>query len=110
MHDSNETGTRFASSIDSVGIMQSKAEALFLANNLLPPRYQNAARSIPKFNQAADKVSLESTSSAVKKELKLSNGDLSVRGDFGWHTRANHEFQFRRYGSFSAFQEVAVFA
>ena len=104
MHISNETVTRFACSIDSVGIMQSKAD------NLLPPRYQNAARSISKFNQAANKVALKSTSSAVKKELKLSNGDLSVRGDFGWHTRANHEFQFRRYGSFSAFQEVAVFA
>ena len=89
-----ETKTRYLSATDTVGIMCSNAEKLFLCNNLIVPAYHDStAKKFDDIQQAALKVATISTDKALREEAALNTAGISVRGDFGWHQRANMNTQ-----------------
>ena len=93
MENPQATLARYLSSVDAVGGFVSTSEKLFLCNALLPPRYHQAKeRYVQDINVAAAKVASQSVDRALKEEKEYKE-ELTVRGDFGWHQRANMNAQ-----------------
>ena len=95
--DSKATTDRYVSSVDSVGYLVTKAAKLFLTNDLLPPSYHHAKRMQGRMTVASETVAELSLERVMKEESHASDGGLSVRGDFGWHNRANMKAQSGEY-------------
>ena len=94
--DTKETQLRYIAAVDSCGVFVRKAEELFLCNDLVPPNYhmfmnyQSTLRD--DMEEAALDVAKSSLSRALEEESALypEGSGITVRGDFGWHTRANN--------------------
>ena len=84
------TIARYLSSVDAVGEFVSTSEKLFLCNALLPPRYHQAKE---RYVQDIDVADAKVASQSALKEEKEYKEELTVRGDFGWHQRANMNAQ-----------------
>ena len=92
--NTQETTARYLSAIDSVGCLVSKTDKLFLCNDLLPPSYHHARAKAKDIDHASSKVATQSIDKALKEESDANDrGNLTVRGDFGWHNRANMKAQ-----------------
>ena len=75
-------------------MMLSKAEKLFLSNNLLPPHCNRVGKKLADdIETAALTVAEESVNKVLQNEPLLPDGGICVRGDFGWHNRANNNAQ-----------------
>ena len=92
--DKCATRRTFHASVDVCGMVVSKAENLFLANNLLPPHCNRAGKKISEeIETAAFKVAEGSVNRVMRDEPLLPDGGICVRGDFGWHNRAHNNAQ-----------------
>lgn len=90
--DRETTNARYLASIDCCGLMVSKAQHFMLSNDLMPPDYHHASKLNERIEQAALATVGDSVANALKDESERTRGigNVSGRGDFGWHNRANN--------------------
>ena len=94
VRDHCTTRKTFHASVDVCGMMLSKAENLFLSNNLLPPHCNRVGKKLSDdIETAALTVAEDSVNKVLQNEPLLPDGGICVRGDFGWHNRANNNAQ-----------------
>ena len=87
---------RYITAVDTSGVLVSKAAQLFLCNDLLPPNYHYNMKNDGAYKNIALKVTENSLNRAMIAETNI-DGGLSVRGDFGWHNRAQNNSQTGLY-------------
>ena len=84
-----EITKRFNASVDLTGSITQKAQDLFLANNLIPPKYYSDKVDNDSITDSALKIASVSTKKALAEEAD-DNKSICARADFGWHNRANN--------------------